>query len=225
MCGRYSIYYTWAQIHAFSQPLTLATPAADPAPRYNVAPTQPGWVIAQDDENALTARTMRWGLIPFWAKDTKVAFSTFNARVETASTKPMFREAWKRRRCLVPASGYYEWQLLPDGKTKQPFLIRDSASPVLMFAGLWERWNSPDGPLESYTIVTRDAEGPERVLHDRRPIMLPPDVLGDWIHGSAEDAAGIALAAPDPALTWHPVSPAVGNVRNQGPQLAEPIQV
>lgn len=224
MCGRYSIYYTWREIWAFSQPLTIQTPAEAPEPRYNLAPTQAGWVIAKNDEEALTARTMRWGLIPFWAKDAKVAFSTFNARVETASTKPMFREAWKRRRCLVPASGYYEWQLQPDGKTKQPFLIRDSGSPVLMFAGLWERWNSPDGPLESYTIVTREADGPERVLHDRRPIMLPAELLSDWINGSADDAAGIALAAPDPALTWHPVGKSVGNVRNQGPQLAEPIE-
>jgi putative SOS response-associated peptidase YedK len=221
MCGRYAIFYTWAEIHAFSQPLTIQTPAAEPEPRYNLAPTQQGWVIAEDDENALTARTMRWGLIPFWAKDAKVGFSTFNARIETAASKPMFREAWKRRRCLVPASGYYEWQRQKDGKTKQPVLIRDSASPILMFAGLWERWNSPEGPVESCTIVTRDAEGPEAVLHDRRPVMLPPELLSDWIRGSTDEAAGIAMAAPDPALTWHAVGVAVGNVRNQGPRLVE----
>jgi putative SOS response-associated peptidase YedK len=222
MCGRYSIFYTWAEVWAFSQPLTIQTPAADPEPRYNLAPTQQGWVIAQDDDNALSARSMRWGLIPFWAKDAKAGFSTFNARVETASNKPMFREAWKRRRCLVPASGYYEWQKI-DAKTKQPYLIRDSASPILMFAGLWEHWNSPEGPVESYTIVTRDADGPEAVLHDRRPVMLPPTLLHDWIHGSTDDAMGVVMAAPDPALTWHPVDSAVGNVRNQGPQLIERV--
>jgi putative SOS response-associated peptidase YedK len=224
MCGRYSIFHTWAEVHAFSQPLTMSVPAAEPEPRYNLAPTQSGWVIAEDDGHGLVARAMRWGLIPFWARDAKVAFSTFNARIETASSKPMFREAWKHRRCLVPASGYFEWQRRADSRTKQPYLIRDRGSPILMFAGLWERSNSPVGPVESYTIVTRDAEGPEAVLHDRRPVMLPPELLSDWIRGSSDDAAGIAMAAPDPTLTWHPVDPAVGNVRNQGPQLVQPIK-
>jgi putative SOS response-associated peptidase YedK len=224
MCGRYSIFYSWAEVWAFSQPLTIQTPAADGEPRYDLAPTQHGWVIARDEDQALTIRQMRLGLIPFCAKDAKAGLSTFNARIETASTTAMFREAWKRRRCLVPASGYYDLQKI-DAKTKQPYLIRDTASPILMFARLWERWNSPEGPVESYTIVTREAEGPDAVLHDRRPVMLRRELLWDWVNGSTNVAAGIAMAAPDQALTWRPVDKAIRNVRDQRPQLAEPVEI
>jgi putative SOS response-associated peptidase YedK len=167
---------------------------------------------------------MRWGLIPFWAKDAKVGYTTINARVETVSTKPAFREAWKRRRCLVPSSGYFEWQVLADGKTKQPYFIRNVQAPILMFAGLWERWNGPDGGVESYSIVTRDAAPVVREVHDRMPLTLTPELLRDWLHGTVEDAAAIAHAAPAPELDFYPVSRAVGNVRNTGEQLIAPIE-
>ncbi len=218
MCGRDTFFATWAQVREFSMPLPVTTPADDPSPAYNRAPTQTGWVLLPTSDGA-EARPMRWGLIPFWAKDLKIGYSTINARVETASSKPAFREAWKRRRCLVPSSGYYEWQQL-SGKHKQAWYIRNAEAPLLMFAGLWDHWRGPDGEIESYSIITRSAAGPISTVHDRMPLILPPSMLGDWLGG---DPLAVADAAPLPDLRFHPVAPAVGNVRQQGEGLVAPI--
>lgn len=223
MCGRDAAFFTWAEIHAFSQPLTIETPADEPLPQYNRAPTQSAWTLVAGDGTDLRAYPMRWGLVPRWAKDAKIGYSTINARVDTACTKPSFRDAWKHRRCLVPASGYYEWPVLADGKTKQPYFIRDADAPVLMFAGLWERWQGPDGPLDTYSIVTQDAAGDVATIHDRMPLALPQSMLRDWVYGDADTAAAIAQAAPVPSLVFHPVGRDVGNVRNQGPTLIEAL--
>lgn len=222
MCGRYSSYYTWREIWEFSGGLQLVLPAEDPQPAYNLAPTQSGWVLVAEGEGRAHATQMRWGLIPAWARDAKIAYSTINARVETANSKPAFRSAWKSRRCLVPASGYYEWP--GEGRQKQPYYIHATDAPVLMFGGLWERWSPKGGePIETYSIVTMDAVGELARLHDRMPLMLPPELHRDWIEGDGEQATAIAQAAPLPSLSWHAVGKAVGNVRNQGPQLIEPI--
>lgn len=224
MCGRYSNHYRWADVHAFSTGLSLSTPAEEPEPAYNFAPTQLGWVICADAQVGAEVFPMRWGLIPAWAKDTRVAYSTINARIETVASKPAFRSAWRSRRCLVPASGYYEWP--GEGKAKQPYYIRDSRSPILMFAGIWERW-SPAGaePVDTYSIITMDAAGPIAQLHDRMPLMLPPELLKPWLDATANEAMNIAQAAPLPDLHWHAVGKAVGNVRNQGEQLIAPIDL
>ena len=222
MCGRYSIHFSWAEVHAFSAGITVTTPTEEPEPAYNLAPTQSGWVIAPQGADRALARQMRWGLIPAWAKDVRIAYNTINARIESVADKPAFRSAWKSRRCLVPASGYYEWP--GEGKAKQPYFIHSPRSPVIMFAGLWECWKPEQGgSIESYSIVTMDAAGALANLHDRMPLILRPNLLRDWMEGSAEEAAAIAHAAPIPALEWHAVDKAVGNVRNQGPGLIEPI--
>ena len=224
MCGRDAAFYTWAEIHAFSQPLGFILPEEEIAPVYNRAPTHRAWVITADENSDGAAHPMRWGLIPFWAKDGKIAYTTINARVETAAEKPAFREAWKRRRCLVPSSGYYEWKVLPDGKSKQPYFIHDAHRPVFLFGGLWERWQGPDGQaIDTYSIVTQEAAGAVTQVHTRMPLILPPDLLRDWLRGSANDAAAIAQAAPVPDFAFHPVGTAVGNVRNEGPGLIEPV--
>ena len=140
MCGRFTRDFTWEQVRAFSQPLPLVTPAQDPIPNYNRAPTQEGWAIVQADSGGI-ALPMRWGLLPPWARDTRLAFSTINARLESVADKPAFRGAWKQRRALIPASGYYEWPVI-DGR-KRPHFIRLDGAPVLMFGGVWE--SRPDG--------------------------------------------------------------------------------
>ena len=212
---------SWAQVHAFSRGLDLVLPASDPAPSFNVAPTQPAWTLVADAAGA-RAEAMRWGLVPGWAPDLKLGASMINARLETVAVKPAFRNAWKARRCLVPASGYYEWR--EEAGVKQPYYIHDGEAPVLMFAGLWERWKSPAGELiHSFAIVTCAALDPMRQLHDRTPLMLPAPVLHDWLHGTPEAAAAIALAVEPPPLRWHAVSRAVGNPRSNGPQLVAPI--
>jgi putative SOS response-associated peptidase YedK len=221
MCGRFTQAMSWAEVHAFSRGLDLILPGADPEPTYNLAPTQDAWTIVAEGAQA-RAEPMRWGLVPAWAGDLKIGASMINARLETVSVKPAFRKAWASRRCLVPATGYYEWR--QENGIKQPYYIHDREAPLLMFAGLWERWKSPqDEWVRSFAIVTCAALDPMRELHDRTPLMLPPVVLHDWLHGSADDAAAIALAVQPPALAWHAVSRAVGNPRSNGPQLVAPV--
>lgn len=222
MCGRDSFTATWAEVRAFSQPLALATPAMDPVPNYNRAPTQEGWTIVQAEAGGI-ALPMRWGLLPAWASDTRLAYRTINARLESVAEKPAFRGAWQRRRCLVPSSGYYEWMQL-DAKTKQPFFIHLGDAPVMFLAGLWEaRPDGAGGELLTYSIITRDADQSVATIHDRMPLVLPAAVFEDWLHGSPDDAMAIAQSVPPAPLVFHPVDRAVGNVRNTGPQLCEPV--
>jgi putative SOS response-associated peptidase YedK len=223
MCGRYTHFFSWSELHFLLERFpSLILPPEPPGEAYNFAPTQPGWVLAAaQGEGSEALQRMRWGLVPYWAKDPKIAYSTINARIESAATKPAFRDAFKRRRCLVPASGYYEWK--GEGAAKQPWFVRSEREPVMMFGGLWERWNRPDGtPLESYSIVTLPAAGSIAALHDRMPLILPAELQRDWLHGDADQAAALALAAPEPALRFHAVGKAVGNVRNQGEALIVP---
>lgn len=222
MCGRDTQYYTWREIHAFSGGLPFHTPAEDPVPNYNRAPTQRGWVLVADGEGA-AAREMRWGLLPPWAKDTRLAYKTINARLETAAEKPTFRSSWKQRRCLIPSSGYYEWMKL-DARTKQPYFIHLQDAPVMFYAGLWE--SKPDGlggQLLTYSVITRDADQTVETIHDRMPLILPPEVFAGWLHGVSDEAMEIALGVPSAPLTFHPVDRAVGNVRNTGPELVLPV--
>ena len=223
MCGRFTREMTWADVVAFSRGLDLVLPESEPEPSWNICPTQSSWVLAASDSEGAQTRQMRWGLLPSWAKDIKIGASMINARLETVAERPAFRNAWKARRCLVPASGYYEWRL--EEGIKQPYLIHDPDSPVLMFAGLWENWKTPGGDwLQSFAIITLGATDTMEQLHDRTPLMLSAIVLHDWLHGSADQAAAIALSAsPPPALAWYPVSRAVSNPRNNDRRLVEPL--
>jgi putative SOS response-associated peptidase YedK len=222
MCGRDTFTAKWAEVQAFSRPLTVRTPEAEPEPTYNRAPTQRGWVIVPEDEGGLVL-PMRWGLLPPWAKDTRLAYSTINARLDGVATKPAFRSAWKRRRCLVPSTGYYEWK--PEGKGKQPYFIHAADAPVMFFGGLYEaRPDGAGGELLTYSIITREADAAVASIHDRMPLVLPADAFHDWLTGSPEQAMEIATAAPGAALRWHAVDRAVGNVRNDRPQLVEPVE-
>lgn len=227
MCGRFSRDMTWQQVHAFSRGLDLVLPSDPPEPSWNVAPTQSTWaIVANEDatgsDTGGIARQMRWGLMPAWARDARMAASMINARFETVAEKPAFRQAWKSRRCLVPASGYYEWR--SEGAIKQPYWIHDTDSPLLMFGGIWENWKSPAGDwIQSFAIITRAAIDPMLQLHDRTPLMLQAPALSDWLHGDAALAQEIAAGARVPALAWHPVDRAVGNPRSNGPRLVEPV--
>ena len=222
MCGRFTRDMSWADVVEFSRGLDLIVPDAQPEPSDNVCPTQDSWVLAPREGGGAFARTMRWGLLPPWAKDAKIGASMINARLETAAEKPAFRKAWAARRCLVPATGYYEWRL--EHGIKQPYWIHDLDHKILMFAGLWENWKAPTGDwVQSFAIVTSAAVDPMLQLHDRTPLLLTPAVLRDWLHGDAATAAGIANAAVPPRLTWHPVSRAVSNSRSQGRALIDPV--
>jgi putative SOS response-associated peptidase YedK len=203
MCGRYSA----------SRPPdltedTYGAPFVDepPPPSWNVAPTDPVAIVVQREAREI--RTVRWGLVPSWAKDAKGAALRINARAETVATKPAFRTALARRRCLVVADGWYEW------RAKQPFYI--SSGGPLAFAGLYERW----GDLRTCTIVTTSAAPSLRQLHDRMPVVLPEDQWALWLDPDLADPE--ALLVPHEGFDAYPVSHAVNSVRNNGPSLVEP---
>jgi putative SOS response-associated peptidase YedK len=218
MCGRDAIHYTWAEIAEFSKPLTLDLPTANLAPSYNHAPTQNGWALIEQ-AGKIIANELRWGLIPAWANDTQKGFATFNARIETIASKPTFKNAWQKRRCLIPASGYYEWK--QEGNSKLPYYISAAKSPVLMFAGIWEHNATLD--ITSYSIVTRPALNAIAHLHDRSPVILTASLMREWINAPAAMAMDIALTDHAVSLQWHAVNAAVGNVRNNEAGLILPI--
>jgi putative SOS response-associated peptidase YedK len=198
------------------------------APSYNVAPQSFQPVVRLDAETGERELTvMRWGLVPFWAKDAKMAFNTINAKAETVTTSPAYREAMKRRRCLVPADWFYEWQKV-DAKTKQPYAIALKDGSMFAFAGLWERWTDKapgSQALETYTVITTDPNELMKPIHNRMPVILHRGDYERWLAVADPTQLPVDLLRPYPAdemKAW-PVSRDVGNVRNNRPELIEPI--
>ncbi len=194
------------------------------APTFNAAPqsVQPVIRLGRDSGKREVA-LLRWGLVPFWAKDAKMAYSSINARAEELAAKPMYREALKKRRCLVPADAFYEWQKI-NTKTKKPFAIALRSGEPYAFAGLWERWVPKDGePLETFTIVTTDPNELMETLHDRMPVILEKRDYERWLEPGDAARPPVDLLRPFPAekMEAWPVSERVGNVRNNDPKLLE----
>ena len=194
------------------------------APTYNAAPqsTQP-IVRLNRDSGSREFALMRWGLVPFWAKDPKFGYSTINARAEEAPTKPAYREALKKRRCLVPSDAFYEWQRL-DAKNKQPYAIALKSGEPYAFAGLWESWKPKDGPpLDTFTILTSDPNELMQPIHNRMPVILESRDHERWLDPADPARPPIDLLRPYPAekmQAWQ-VGERVGNVRNNDPELLE----
>ena len=199
-------------------------PANELLPSYNLAPTDEAAVVVERaDRRAI--RAYRWGLIPSWAKDEKIAAKLFNARAETLATSGAFRESFRRRRCIVPADAFYEWQR--QGGARQPFLIRRRDEAPLALAGLWSGWHHPETEqvIRTFTIVTTTANRTLSAVHDRMPVMLAPEHWARWLDPAMEDMGELtALLEPaaDDQLVMYPVRPLVNNVRNNGPELIEP---
>lgn len=214
MCGRYTLR-THLSVLAKQFAFDLGPVLPGFEQRFNIAPSQDVPVVRLADGNRELV-TFRWGLIPSWAKDAKIA--QINARGDTVATKPMFRAAYKKRRCLVLADGYYEWER--SGKTKLPWLYEVDSGKPFAFAGLWEWWDGPDGkaPIESCTILTTDANDLAAQVHNRMPVILDEEDYADWLVGEQ-----IPLV-PYPAerMTAKPVSIAVNGVKNQGSECVEP---
>jgi len=197
---------------------------ADYQPRYNVAPTDPVLSILRDGE-ADRAGWLKWGLVPHWAKDPGIGNRMINARSETAAKKPAFRDAFRHRRCLIPATGFYEWEKRPGGKI--PHWIRREDGSPLALAGLWERWTPDVGdPVYTCTILTTDAGGVAAKVHPRMPVMLGREAREVWLDPDTE-AADLeeVLSAEGEAerLTAHPVSTVVNSPRTEGPELIEEV--
>jgi putative SOS response-associated peptidase YedK len=217
MCGRYTHRHTWPEIVAL---YCLTQPAVAPndfSARYNIAPTQRALVVRERDGKRQAAM-LRWGLIPFWAKDAKIAYKTINARGETVATAPSFRAAWKARRCLVPTSGFYEWTKTPDGK--QPYLIGFKDGRLFSFGGLWENWKDPASgeTVESYTIITGEPNEVAGKIHNRMPVIVDPADFGRWLT-AAEPPADLLRPYPANDMTAYPMSMAVNSPKNDRPEL------
>jgi putative SOS response-associated peptidase YedK len=192
--------------------------------RYNIAPTQPVPIV-RIFEGKREFALVRWGLIPSWVKDPRGFSLLFNARGESAAEKPAFRNAMKRRRCLFPADGFYEWK--PDGKNKRPYFVRLKAGGPMAFAGLWESWMGPNGEeVETAAIVTTTASREIAHIHDRMPVIVPPEAFDFWLDPNvdAEMAAAMIAPAPNGLLESYPVSSAVNRVANDTPDLLDPLR-
>jgi putative SOS response-associated peptidase YedK len=220
MCGRFTLAVPAEQLaRQFQLEQTLEL-----APRYNIAPTQQVAAV-RAGESGRELVMMRWGLVPSWAKDPSVGSRMINARSETAAEKPAFRNAIKQRRCLIPADGFYEWQQLADGK--QPFHITLADRAPFALAGLWEHWKTPEGGwLHSCTVLTTEANELMRPLHDRMPVIVPPEQYGRWLDPSVRESELLQdLFAPYPSeqMVAYPVSKSVNRVGNEGPELVTPL--
>jgi putative SOS response-associated peptidase YedK len=192
------------------------------APDYNVAPQSTQPVVRLNAETGKPEfGLMRWGLVPYWAKDAKVGYTTINARSEEVAAKPLYREAFKKRRCLVPADAFYEWQRI-GAKTKQPFAFGMRSGEPYAFAGLWERRKPKEGePLETFTILTTDPNELAEQVHNRMPVILKPQDYLRWMEPGDPSRPPLDLLRPYPAeqmRSW-PVSDRVGNVRNNDVEL------
>jgi putative SOS response-associated peptidase YedK len=192
-------------------------------PRYNIAPTQTVIVVSDDGTRNLTQ--MQWGLIPAWAKDPAIGNRMINARAETVATKPAFRAALRKRRCLIPADGFYGWQ--PIGRRKQPVYIAMKSREPFSFAGLWESWTAPDGEeIKSCTIITTEANELLKPIHDRMPVILAKDAEAIWLDPTIQEPERLlSLLKPYPSVEMevYPVSPKVNSPANDGPGCIQPL--
>jgi putative SOS response-associated peptidase YedK len=220
MCGRYTLAVEMNELAE-----RFGCPMVEPVfkPRYNVAPAQLMPVVV-DNDGRRELQYMRWGLVPFWAKDYSISSRLINARIETVAQKPAFKYALKLRRCIVPADGYYEWQKI--GNRKKPVRITLPQGGLFGFAGLWERWNSPDGEaFNTYTILTASPAASVAIIHHRMPLVLDFNQEDYWLNGMAGNSPEEFLSRLNPVqyLKAYPVSTRVNSPANDDPLCIEPV--
>ncbi|HEY0202759.1 MAG TPA: SOS response-associated peptidase [Acetobacteraceae bacterium] len=221
MCGRYLLTTTPDEMHRVFQTMN-DTPNWEPT--WNMAPTQNGPVVRRHPSTgARSLDLLRWGLLPHWVRgDLKKVRQPINARAETVQTAPMFRDAFRARRCIVPIDGFYEWQVLADG-AKQPHAVARADGSVMALAGVWEGWRGPEGEaVRSYAVITTTAVDALGHLHERMPVVLEPADWAAWLGEGDGDPAALLRPSVAGFRVW-PVSSRVNSVRNNGPELIEPV--
>ena len=229
MCGRYNVIpNAGAFLEAFE--ITMGLDRLPSNPAYNISPsaknriTHVPIVRMRDDQRELAM--VRWPLIPPWAKGQPVGYSTANAKCETLDQKPSYKNAWRNRRCLVPASGYYEWQTVPQRRNKQPYHIRTKDQQLFAFGGLWEQSKTEQGEIiESCTIVTTPTNRTLQAIHPRMPLMLLKEGYVDWLTGTTQDAERWLKPFPAELMEAYPVSTYVNNPTHNDSRCIEPIDV
>ena len=224
MCGRYRLSRRKQVVEEY---FGAVSEDYEWSPRYNVAPSQSILTIRQDAcQPVRTLSTLRWGLIPSWAKDPSVGYKTINARAETVATTTSFREPFTSQRCLIPADGFYEWRR--SGKTKQPYCFEVNDGELFAFAGLWDRWRDPQGNvIESCTILTTTPNSLLSDIHDRMPVILRPDAYDLWLDPSLRDTISVSeMLRPFDAglMRRYPVSNRVNHVLNDDADCAKPVE-
>lgn len=228
MCGRYSLTTAPEALRRLFNFLDRP----NLAPRYNIAPTQMAPVVRPmldaHEPDARELVSMRWGLVPWWAKKISIGARMINARAETVATTPAFRAAFRHRRCLVPADGFYEWRT-EEGR-RQPFRIGMKGGAPFAFAGLWESWRAPEdagglagATIESYTIVTTTANDKVRPIYPRMPVILDASSHETWLNGKPGDALTLLRPYPGEPMAFYRVNPRVNNARNDDPACIEPL--
>lgn len=222
MCARFAQFRTLVEL---AKLFGIEGPLPNAAPHYNIAPTQSALAVRRHPETGRChLDPLRFGLVPHWLKEIPKAAPQVNARSETIREKPMFRDAFQRRRCLIPADAFYEWQ--GEGKEKQPYAIRRPDGGCFAFAGIWESWRDPaakDQVTRSFAIVTTAANDALRPVHERMPVLVAPEDYALWLEGGADDAARLMRAAPDEALIAYRIGREVNAVRNDSAALLEPL--
>ncbi len=222
MCGRYTLSHPGDLLTELGVEHTEPIRA-----RYNVAPTQKRPAVRTAADGSRELAPLRWGLIPFWAKDIKIGNRMINARSETVASKPAFRASFKRKRCAVLADGFYEWKKVEGGK--QPYHIHMKDRRPFVFAGLWDRWDKgPIEPIESFTILTTRPNDKVAFVHDRMPVILPPEAIDAWLDPGLNDGSRLAdLLQPFDAdeMELTPVSKMVNRPSNDAPQCIDPVDV
>ncbi len=223
MCGRFVNFLKERETVEEFGIAEVAVDAHGLAPSWNVAPQQVAPIVTPvPDGPGRRLVAARWGLVPSWSKDARSGARMFNARSETAHSKPAFRSAFAERRCLVPANGYYEWEATADGK--RPYYIHPADGAPAAFAGLWEAWGADESRLQTFTILTTEAQGDLARIHDRSPVILARDLRDAWMDpGTTVDEARAILGSPPPDVVAHPVSTDVGRVRVNHPGLIRPL--
>ncbi|MGE0641803.1 MAG: SOS response-associated peptidase [Thermoanaerobaculia bacterium] len=226
MCGRYFLT-TPGEVLAelFETPAPPEEVALAIRPRFNIAPSQEVPIVRATATGTRELSLVRWGLVPHWAKDPAIGNRLINARSESVAGKPSFRDSFRKRRCLVPADGYFEWQNV--GGAKQPWAFRLKSAEPMALAGIWSAWNDPQGGglLESCAILTTAPNELAATVHDRMPVILPAARRGDWLDAATpgEALAGFLAALPATEMLAYPVGRKVGNPRNDSPELIEPL--
>ncbi|HTL22688.1 MAG TPA: SOS response-associated peptidase [Mycobacteriales bacterium] len=218
MCGRYASSRKPDDLVGYFE--VQDPPEEVLPPSWNVAPTDPVYAVVQRETRQL--RVLRWGLVPSWAKDPKVGARFINARRETVATTNAFRAAYAKRRCLLPADGYYEWK--PEGTGKQPYFLTTTTGDPLAMAGLFEHWKRPDGTwLSTCTVLTTSAPDELGEIHDRTPLLVPKELWAVWLDPDVTDPDAVLVPGTPGVLDAWPVGKDVGNVRNNGPHLVDPV--
>ncbi len=212
MCGRYTLTKSIKTIESHFKPVRMSLKYS---PSFNIAPSQTSLVVTKLSDG-LQLTGMKWGLIPSWSKDAQMGNKLINARSETLHEKPSFRESFKNKRCLIPADGFIEW------KGKHPHYIRLKTQGLLAFAGLWSTWDSGDDPLNTYTIITTEANKKLSPLHSRMPVILHPENYEEWLTAESNTLSSLLTPCPDNGLEYFEISTAVNSPKNNDPEFLRP---